>query len=61
MSRIEIAHLVKEKLERQEKPDAISTLKLVDCEIGNLLDEHILADEWVNIFTDLHRKVRAAI
>jgi len=51
--RVEIPHLVTEKLLRQKKPDAIGTLKRVDCEIGNLLDCGVLDTEWKEIFDDL--------
>jgi len=65
MSRVEIPRLVEEKLKRQSKPDAIGTLKRVDCELSNLLDygDHDLAlgEDWWETLGDLRKQVREAI
>ena len=61
MSRIEIATLIEEKLVRQERPDAIGTLKRCDVEIGNLLDSCVLDAEWTAIFLDLYRQIGRAL
>lgn len=53
--------LIEEKFRQQKKPSAIGTLKRVDCEINNLLENNELSAEWHDIFTDLRKQVLMAI
>lgn len=61
MSRTEKPDLVAEKLERQQRPPAIGTLKRVECELDNMIEHSDLNEEWLDIMTDLRKQVNQAI
>lgn len=64
MNRLEVPHLgslYRPPAQNKIKPSVKGALKRCDCEIGNLLDQHILDSEWEEIFIDLHDQIREAL
>ncbi len=63
MGRVEIPHLVEEKIHRQARPPIDGTLKRCECEIGNLLENNLMplhVDDRAAL-TDLLTQVKAAL